>query len=1593
MKKYLKKFKGIFCLVMCLCMALATFQVRVFAEGETGTIHTSLSTGNKGVWGTGIITGTLDDLTEDEKGLCWDKDKDTNRGYDNATDNDIIRSFDTITYQVDTSLTNLSKDKAHTLTYQLILPNDSELALSDTSAITESQSIPKSSDIGNGEKMYAMTISIPNDHDFSAGGLIDTFAVKVGAKAQGYQVQPKIYVYLDGNESSKVEVNNIEPVTVTTAPFYNVVLAKKSITHNKDIYDFSKSVYKENAKDYSYSVTGYEETYGVALEIRKPAGGIKGVELPDPTKDFTFTINLANYKFGDKDLISEGFIPLLYDDFENKAGGAIGDIPFSNSDAAIGAIDNPKDKHCLNSGNYEFTQVGTQLTVKVKGFEIDESQFPKENANGVSYWQNAARILEGVFSTRLFRVIYPYQNASGNKLDENTTGGTVNFSAKVASMNATSAAQNTTENDTNSVDNEQSDSFSLSVGGTRKHDIYYSSRSDWTREYTPAMKWSDGDIAPAGADDLAFTIHYSQNNVGKSEPIDSIPVGIDQLVLFDNNAIDDITFSNARRDFGYEYHIKYVKYKDGKLDNQTMKTADISKFEYYDEAPSNGYAGVLIQYRGCFTTDGTDISLIAQFKANVKPNVQTDSVYMITAVTKVWDTKALNNKQQEVLNNSGKTKVDDLTRKDWQSWVLAQDGKYNDHFFDENTPETIDNRDYYTVPTYSDGVYTVDVDNHKFSTHSADGLYIVPYTTTVTKSVAQLDNENQPKEKFNIDNKQRYVDYVVNGSVRYWNNVTPPTGTTTTVYFEDVLSDGLTYVDGSAYWGGEYESKLPKKGTVTGGQQIEPTITINEKGKTVLKWEISGVELKNGAMLPLHYTCKIGDEDNLSNDVKNSDILDNEVKIHTTEDQRPYLAVYKNVSSASISILRREGFFLTKTADPLLELQDTGNFDLIISNVSATPKSDCVAVDTMPQDGYNGTVMKGTYKIEEVSLDKSTLDDVSDVKLWYTNDDEFAEKKIDDISLNEIKTKWHEATIKNEDDDRVYYDGEGLIGAWPKAIAYYDRNLNGYRTVKLNIKYKSDAAASGDKLSNLLTMMNNGNLLEAKANVEIVKRSLEGTVWLDKDKDGKIGDAKDEKRFSNVKVTILKKNGDNYEPFEAYEEVVKDGNGYKTISHPTTVTTDENGYYKFEGLPEGDFKVVFESENGNDYKDLSNFDVTQSGLDKENSKVKEENVDKDGEILKSGSILDINMPSKEDIVKNSDDHYSYNLPYQNLGLTIPSIIISGEKHWDDQDNYDGLRPDNITLQIKNGNDVVKEMKVKESDNWKWSVELPKYDDQENENHYTVIEKAVNGYESIVSSDSYDITNKHKVTKLTIPVTKVWNDNDNNDKIRPEKVIVHLYANNKDTGKTVELSEDNQWNASFDDLDQYEKGKEIIYTVVEDEVKGYQVGITGSQDTGYILTNTHGLDTVEIKGTKTWDDHNDQDKMRPSKITVRLFADGQEIALKEVTKDSKWIYDLGNLVKYKDGKEINYEVKEDVVEGYTTSIKGFDITNSHTPIPSKPSTDTPSNGNKTPEVKGKTEVTNKQQTNKIKTGDDTHLMLYVLFVVLSFMGILFLKKSK
>ena len=227
----------------------------------------------------------------------------------------------------------------------------------------------------------------------------------------------------------------------------------------------------------------------------------------------------------------------------------------------------------------------------------------------------------------------------------------------------------------------------------------------------------------------------------------------------------------------------------------------------------------------------------------------------------------------------------------------------------------------------------------------------------------------------------------------------------------------------------------------------------------------------------------------------------------------------------------------------------------------------------------------------------------------------------------------------------------------------------------------------------------------------------------------------------------------------------------------------------------------------------------------------------------------------------------------------------------------------------------------------------KYDTKTVTATVTVVDKGKGALEATVSyDDEKAFENTYTPAKTEVPVKKVWKDENNQDGKRPTSVTVKLLADGQDTGKTLELNAANGWAGSFKDLDADKGGTPIQYTVVEVTVAGYTSEITGDAASGFTITNSYSPETVDVKATKNWDDANNQDGKRPTKITINLLADGQKVDSKEVqaAADGTWTVEFTKLAKYKAGKEIKYTVTEEAVAEYESTITDFTITNKYAP---------------------------------------------------------------
>ncbi len=283
------------------------------------------------------------------------------------------------------------------------------------------------------------------------------------------------------------------------------------------------------------------------------------------------------------------------------------------------------------------------------------------------------------------------------------------------------------------------------------------------------------------------------------------------------------------------------------------------------------------------------------------------------------------------------------------------------------------------------------------------------------------------------------------------------------------------------------------------------------------------------------------------------------------------------------------------------------------------------------------------------------------------------------------------------------------------------------------------------------------------------------------------------------------------------------------------------------------------------------------------------------------------------------------------------------KAWDDAENQDGVRSESITVKLlADGADTGRTLVLDEAGKWTGSFAgLEKYSDGVKIT-YTVEEEVPAGYKlTDVSNDVnnvFTITNSHTPEVTEVAVTKVWDDNDDQDGKRPASVTVKLLADGEDTGKTLVLDEAGEWTGTFEGLDKFAAGQEIKYTVEEESVPSdYARNISGTAAEGYTITNSHEPGTTAVNATKVWDDSDDWDGIRPASVKVQLYADGTaEGGAAELNEANSWSYGWAGLPEKKGGKTIVYTVKETAVpEGYTAETagdakSGYTITNSHTP---------------------------------------------------------------
>ena len=186
----------------------------------------------------------------------------------------------------------------------------------------------------------------------------------------------------------------------------------------------------------------------------------------------------------------------------------------------------------------------------------------------------------------------------------------------------------------------------------------------------------------------------------------------------------------------------------------------------------------------------------------------------------------------------------------------------------------------------------------------------------------------------------------------------------------------------------------------------------------------------------------------------------------------------------------------------------------------------------------------------------------------------------------------------------------------------------------------------------------------------------------------------------------------------------------------------------------------------------------------------------------------------------------------------------------------------ITVNLLANGVKIQSQKLNKDNNWSHTfTDLPKYEGV-NEIVYTIEEVKVDGYGSQIiknGKNDYTIVNKNN-EKTEINVEKQW--------IGPavSEITVNLLANGK-LKESVKLNKGNNWKHTFKNLNVYENGTEVVYTIEEVKIEGYESKLIKKNENSFTIVNINKA-TIEIPVIKKWVGAS------VSEITVNLLANGK-----------------------------------------------------------------------------------------------------------------------
>ena len=166
---------------------------------------------------------------------------------------------------------------------------------------------------------------------------------------------------------------------------------------------------------------------------------------------------------------------------------------------------------------------------------------------------------------------------------------------------------------------------------------------------------------------------------------------------------------------------------------------------------------------------------------------------------------------------------------------------------------------------------------------------------------------------------------------------------------------------------------------------------------------------------------------------------------------------------------------------------------------------------------------------------------------------------------------------------------------------------------------------------------------------------------------------------------------------------------------------------------------------------------------------------------------------------------------------------------------------------------------------------------------------------------------------TMVVSKVWEDDNNRDGLRPVSLTVVL-SGSDGSAYVRRLNDANDWTAVVEDLPLFYNDSPIEYVWSEEEVSGYTAEVS-VEDNLTVFTNTHEISRTSVSVNKVWDDNGNIGGTRPEGLNVRLQRNGVTILAATLNEKNRWSATVNNLPLFENGSPVDYTWTEQAVTGY------------------------------------------------------------------------------